>query len=147
MQSENPERTQMNARMAAKVIAGALLGGEAMFLAIVAFLHYRTEEFSFGVEDTEVIGLVALAIGFGTLLGGVLVRKLLRVRFEASEGTQRDKAYVASVLVPFAIWEGGCLFNVVAWMLDEAAYGNLACAGMLIIAGLLFFPKHVDYAG
>lgn len=143
-----------------KIIAGALIGGVAWFLAIAVFVRFNGGKGLFAADPWDlsppgaIISLIALAMAaMVAVLAPVVARLMtaaLRAKLAAGKpvgtmspgATQVDQfrmVYQTQMIVRSAMFEGGAFFNGIAFMLEGRA-PNLLAALILVVLMVATFP-------
>jgi F0F1-type ATP synthase membrane subunit c/vacuolar-type H+-ATPase subunit K len=129
--ANQPQVSRAGRLMTARIIWGAMLMGQIMFLAIIVLVIWANARPEQRLDDD--LRRILLYAGVGMLVSGVLVGYLLRSKIAApgSDGLIDGGRYFTGNILLWAMMEGASLFGLVMMMLDQKAWPFL---GIVIVA-------------
>lgn len=135
------ERRQ--AMLTARIIAGAMMGGIAIFAGIIALLQ-TFNALPASVSGTQLKFLIILAIAMlaTTLPLAIIMQRALFARNRDPEtGYIQPSAYTAAIIVPFALIEGAGLLGGIISLLSGELFPGHAIMGLVLAAMIALFPR------
>lgn len=123
-----------------RLVCFALLLGMTVYAIVAAVMLQCNDGKGLAGEPIPLLETIAGSMGAILTVTAILLRFVLRGKAEKLTGDGRAAARFASVLVPLAILEGGCLFATTVWMLTGNAVPSLAVALVMLAIAIALVP-------
>lgn len=134
--------TQPSPYLSARIIHGALLGGQVLFLAIVLVIIKDSLVFS-PADGDYMLPILCGVIAIPALFIAPLIEKSIYKGKNDSEITPRERT--TGSLIKYALWEGPCLLSLIVMLVTK----SLVTLPFVIIIFALFFssaPQEEHYS-
>ena len=128
-----------------RLIAAALILGQVMFAAIIAFLDLELE-LDLTNPGLDLVFTGGAALGVLSIPVAWFIRRTVWSRARTFEGQRALASIQAGTVVYYALLEGAALLNLICWMLKGSPTPNIPIVALLLGAQIASFPRREHFA-
>ena len=129
-----------------RLIVIALLGGQLLFVGVLAFLFLGSNWTGLG-EPIPILETIGLVIGIVAIPMSYVARGAFWRSLPDLEGNEQMAAFARGTLIFHAFLEGAVLLNLVAVMVNGNPIPNSLVAGAVFAVGVANLPSEHQLKG